>query len=312
MSTPDGAARAPQYLIDVHRLSKRFGRRVAIEDLSLSVRPGEICGLAGANGGGKSTALRLLAGLLVPDSGTGNVLGRDLLRGARQVRHHVGYLAQRSTLYPTLSVRQNLRFYAAVFGLPDPACAAERQISAFGLGEFAATAAGELSGGWRRQLDLAAVLIHRPGVLLLDEPTAGLDPAARQAIWRRLVTQSAQGSAMVLATHDLGEAQRSSHIVLLSQGQVRASGPPAAVARQVPASALIVNGRDAMKFADYLESPELLAAYPSGESVRLIVAADARSRVEALIASHGCQSKQVSLTLEDAALVIAQGARERQ
>jgi ABC-2 type transport system ATP-binding protein len=156
------------------------------------------------------------------------------------------------------------------------------------------------------------VLIHRPGVLLLDEPTAGLDPAARQAIWRRLVTQSAQGSAMVLATHDLGEAQRCSHIVLLSQGQVRASGPPAAVARQVPASALIVNGRDAMKFADYLESPELLAAYPSGESVRLIVAADARSRVEALIASHGCQSKQVSLTLEDAALVIAQGARERQ
>jgi len=311
MSTPDGAASAPQYLIDVRRLSKRFGRRVAIEDLSLSVRPGEICGLAGANGGGKSTALRLLAGLLVPDGGTGNVLGRDLLRGARQVRQHVGYLAQRSTLYPTLSVRDNLRFYAAVFGLPDPACAAARQISAFGLGEFAAASAGELSGGWRRQVDLAAALIHRPGVLLLDEPTAGLDPAARQAIWRRLITLCAQGTAMILATHDLAEAQRCAYVVLLSHGQVRASGPPGEVAKQVPASVLIVSGRDAMNVADRLESPEVLAAHPSGENIRLIVTADARSKVEALIASHGCQSRQVSMTLEDAALVIGEGARER-
>ena len=312
MSTSEGAASAPAYLIDVRRLSKRFGRRVAIEDLSLSVRPGEICALAGANGGGKSTALRLLAGLLVPDGGTGNVLGRDLLRSARQVRRDVGYLAQRSTLYPTLSVRENLRFYAAVFGLPDPARAAEQQMSTFGLGEFAATAAAELSGGWRRQVDLAAALIHRPSVLLLDEPTAGLDPAARQAIWRRLITLCAQDTAMVLATHDLSEAQRCAYVVLLSHGQVRASGPPGEVAKQVPASALIVHGRDAMSFADRLESPEILAAHPSGESVRLIVAPYARNKVEALIASHGCQSRQVSLTLEDAALVIAKGARERQ
>ena len=309
MSTPDGSTGTSEFRIDVRRLSKRFGRRVAIEDLSLSVRPGEICGLTGANGGGKSTALRLLAGLLVPDGGTGNVLGRDLLRGARQVRQHVGYLAQRSTLYPTLSVRENLRFHAAVFGLPNPACAAERQMIAFDLGEFAATAAGELSGGWRRQADLAAALIHRPRVLLLDEPTAGLDPAARQAIWRRLVTLSAQRTAIVLATHDLGEAQRCTSVVLLSHGQVRASGPPGELAKQVPASALIVSGRDAMSFADRLESPEVLAAHPSGEGVRLIVAAGARSKVDALIAVHGCQSRQVSLTLEDVALAIAQYAR---
>jgi ABC-2 type transport system ATP-binding protein len=311
MSTPDRAASVPECLIDVRRLSKRFGRRIAIEDLSLSVRPGEICGLAGANGGGKSTALRLLAGLLVPDSGTGNVLGRDLLRGTRQVRHHAGYLTQRSTLYPTLSVRENLRFHAAVFGLPDPAGAAERQIDAFGLGEFAANSAGELSGGWRRQVDLAAALIHRPRVLLLDEPTTGLDPAARHAIWRRLITLSAQGTAMVLATHDLGEAQRCGYIVLLSHGRVRASGPPGEVAQKVSASALIVSGPDAMNFADRLESPGVLAAHPAGKSVRLIIAVDVLSKVEALIASHGCQSRQVSLTLEDATLVIAHDARGR-
>jgi ABC-2 type transport system ATP-binding protein len=191
MSTLNRTTSTSEILIDVHHLSKRFGYRVAIEDLSLSARPGEICGLAGANGGGKSTILRLLAGLLVPDRGAGSVLGRDLLRGARQVRQHVGYLAQRSTLYPTLSVRENLRFRGAVFGLRNPADAAERQIIAFDLGEFSATAVGKLSGGWLRQVDLAAAVMHRPRVLLLDEPTAGLDPAARQAFWRWLVTLSA-------------------------------------------------------------------------------------------------------------------------
>jgi len=309
MSMPDGPSNAVKYPIDVRHLRKCFGRRVAVEDLSLAVAPGEIFGLAGANGGGKSTALRLLAGLLVPDHGTGQVLGRDLLRGARQVRHQVGYLAQRSTLYPTLSVRENLRFRAAIFGVPVPADAAERQIGAFGLGKFAAAAAEELSGGWRRQVDLAAAVIHCPRVLLLDEPTAGLDPAARQAIWRRLMTLSAHGTAMVLATHDLGEAQRCAYIFLLSHGRVRARGSPRAVARQVPASALIVNGREAMNFADRLDSSGVLAAQPSGEGLRLIVAADARRKVEALVAAHGCRSRKVNLTLEDAALVIAQDAR---
>jgi ABC-2 type transport system ATP-binding protein len=305
MFRPERARSAPEYAIVVLGLSKRFGRRVAIDDLTLSVRFGEICGLAGANGGGKSTSLRLLAGLVAPDRGDGMVLGCDLLRGARGVRHKVGYLAQRSVLYPTLSVRENLRFRAAVFGLSDPARVADLQIDAYGLAEFTAVSVGQLSGGWCRQVDLAAALIHRPRVLLLDEPTAGLDPAARQAIWRRLLSLAAQGTAIVLSTHDLNEAQYCENILLLSDGRIRASGPPREVAAQVDALALIVNGRDALDLPDLLQSPLVLAAYPSGKDLRLVVRADACRKVETLIASHGCLSTPASLTLEDAALVVA-------
>jgi len=306
MFMPELPRNAPDYAIAVRGLSKRFGRRVAIDDLTLSVRPGEICGLAGANGGGKSTSLRMLAGLVTPDQGEGSVLGCDLLRGARRVRHEVGYLAQRSVLYPTLSVRENLRFRAAVFGLSDPARMADLQIGAFGLADLAAVSVGELSGGWCRQADLAAALIHHPRVLLLDEPTAALDPAARHAIWRRLLLLAAQGTAIVLSTHDLNEAQYCEKILLVSDGRIRASGPPCEVAAQVvDALALIVSGRDALSLPDLLRSQLVLAAYPLGRDLRLVLRRDARVKVETLIASYGCRSTPVRLTLEDAALVVS-------
>ena len=218
---------AAQLAIRVRGLSKRFKHRVAVHDLTLSVGPGEICGLAGANGGGKSTSLRMLAALVAPDRGEGSVLGCDLLRSARQVRNRVGYLAQRSVLYPTLSVRENLRFRAAVFGLPNSGRRADLQIRDFGLTEFAATPVAELSGGWCRQADLAAALIHSPRVLLLDEPTAGLDPAARRAIWHRLGSLAGQGTAIILSTHDLNEAQQyCDKILFLSDGRIHAGGSP--------------------------------------------------------------------------------------
>ncbi len=305
MFMPEVPRNAAAYAITVRGLSKRFGRRVAIDDLTLSVRPGEICGLAGANGGGKSTSLRMLAGLVAPDQGEGSVLGRDLLRGARRVRHEVGYLAQRSVLYPTLSVRENLRFRAAVFGLPDPARRADLQIGAFGLVDFASVAVGELSGGWCRRVDLAAASIHSPRVLLLDEPTAALDPAARQAIWRRLLSLAAQDTAIVLSTHDLNEAQYCDNILLVSDGRIRASGPPREVAAQVDALALIVSGREAPSLPDLLQSQLVLAVYPLGRDIRLVLRRDARVKVETLIAFHGCRSTPASLTLEDAALVVA-------
>lgn len=305
MFMPERLRNAPEYAIAARGLCKRFERRVAIDDLTLSVRPGEICGLAGANGGGKSTSLRMLAGLVAPDRGAGSVLGCDLLRGARHVRRKVGYLAQRSVLYPTLSVRENLRFRAAVFGLSEPARAADLQMDAFGLTDFASVSIGALSGGWCRQVDLAAALIHCPRVLLLDEPTAALDPAARQAIWRRLLSLAAQGTAIVLSTHDLNEAQYCENILLLSGGRTRASGPPREVAAQVDALALIVSGRDALRLPDLLQSQLVLAARPLGRDVRLVLRRDDRVRVETLIALHGCRSVPVGLTLEDAALVVA-------
>jgi ABC-2 type transport system ATP-binding protein len=226
MSTPEPVQAQSEVAIAVRGLTKRFRDRPAVEGLSLTVRQGDICGLAGANGGGKSTTIRLLAGLLIPDAGEGSILGHDLLRASHLIRASVGYLAQHCTLYSTLSVRENLRFRASIFGLKRPAWIAHEQIRAFGLAEFASTPVGELSGGWLRQVQLAAALIHRPRLLLLDEPTVGLDPAARQSIWRTLTGLAIEGTAIILSTHDLVEAARCSQILLLSHGRVHARGSP--------------------------------------------------------------------------------------
>ena len=211
-------------------VTKRFGSRVAVNNLSLKVRPGEICALIGANGGGKTTSLRLIAGLIPADEGAGAVLGRDLRAATRAVRHKVGYLAQRCTLYGALSVRENLRFRAAVFGAADPGSAAEKQIRAFGLTALGASRVADLSGGWSRRVELAAVMIHNPRLLLLDEPTTGLDAAARESIWLRLLAFAAQGTAIVFSTHDLGETQYCSQVVTLSTDWMPAGQAPTCAA----------------------------------------------------------------------------------
>jgi len=203
----------------------------------LKVRQGEVCGLLGANGSGKSTSLRLIAGLLRPDEGEGIVLGHDLRTAAHPVRDQVGYLAQRSTLYAALSVRENLRFRAAVFGIRDSRAAAETQMHAFDLAAYATTRVADLSGGWTRRVELAAVMIHRPRLLLLDEPTTGLDWPSRQAIWLRLVALAARQVAIILSTHDPSEAERCSQVVPLSDGRVSASDAPEVVTDQPATSA---------------------------------------------------------------------------
>ena len=291
--------------IEVRSLTKLFGRRLAIDGLSMQVRFGEICGLAGANGGGKSTSLRLLAGLLAPDEGTVSVLGYSLPKEMVRVRESVGYLPQRNWLYSALSVRENLRFRASVFGLKAPASATEQQIEAFGLEAFANVPVSNLSGGWTRLVELAAVLIHRPRVLLLDEPTAGLDPSARQDIWRRLTSLAAHGTAIVLSTHDLAEAQRCSHLLLLSDGQVRVQGAPEEIPNQLEASALVVRGRSARVAMEELPPWLLMAAYPHGSELRLVVDSLKLREIEDRLTSLGCSTHRVRLTLEDAALAVA-------
>jgi ABC-2 type transport system ATP-binding protein len=293
------------FAIEARGLTKRFGQRVAIENLTLDVRHGQICGLAGANGGGKSTSLRLLAGLLAPDGGNADVLGYALPDEMGRVRQAVGYLPQRNWLYSALSVRENLRFRAAVFGVKSPLRAADLQIDAFGLSAFASTAVAKLSGGWTRLVELAAVLIHRPRVLLLDEPTAGLDPAARQDIWRRLTSLAAQGAAILLSTHDLAEAQRCAHLILLSEGSVKARGAPQDIPNQLEASVLVVSGHEFLPVLESLPPWLLLAAYPHGNRLRLVIAREQLGEVEDRLASLGCLKQRANLSLEDAALAVA-------
>src|SRR5260370_28021040 len=199
-------ALAGEILVAVEDVTKRYARRVAVEKLTLALRAGEVFGLVGANGGGKTTTLRILAGILKPDTGHGHVLGFDLVSEAGKIRERVGYMSQRLSLYADLSVFENLRFRAQVYGSNRPRAAAETAIDDFELTEYAGSAAGRLSGGWARRLQLAAALIHSPRLLLLDEPTAGPDATSRHEVWRRIGLLAVQGAGGVGSTHDLAAA----------------------------------------------------------------------------------------------------------
>src|SRR5271167_4760574 len=187
-------------LVAVHNISKCYGRTSAVAGVTLTLWAGEIYGFIGANGAGKTTALRMLAGILKPDGGRGHVLGFDLRRDAAKIRERVGYMSQRLSLYAELSVSENLRFRAAVYGLRNPQAEVEAAIREFGLVPWARSPAGSLSGGWARRLQLAASLLHSPQLVLLDEPTAGLDVAARQEVWRHVEGLAAGGTGVILCT----------------------------------------------------------------------------------------------------------------
>jgi ABC-2 type transport system ATP-binding protein len=295
-----------EVLVAVEDLTKRYGRRVAIEGLALTLRPGEIYGFVGANGGGKTTTLRVLAGILRPDRGRGLVLGFDLARGVAEIREQVGYMSQRFSLYAELSVFENLRFRAEVYGLDHPRAAAERAIADFDLGRFGRTAAGALSGGWARRLQLAAALIHSPRLVLLDEPTAGLDVVSRQQIWRRLGQLAANGAGIIVSTHDLAEADRCSCAAFFSEGRVIAAGTPEQVARSAPAAAFLLSGTAPRLLSErVLAIPGVVATYPQGESLRIITDPSGEERLRRLANSTGAELARVAMRLEDAALVFS-------
>jgi ABC-2 type transport system ATP-binding protein len=292
-----------EQMLVVQGLCKHFGARQVLTRLSLSVSPGEIVGLVGSNGSGKTTSLRILAGLLKADAGRGSVLGFDLLRQAAELRYRVGYLSQRDSLYGALSVRENLLFRAEVFGLHHPESAASAAIDQFGLRSFATQRADRLSGGWARILQLAAALLHEPPVVMLDEPTAGLDVAARQAVWRHLTRLAGEGKALLLSTHDLLDASRCSRIVLLSQGHVRASGRPSDLVCAAEVIVLSVLGPRVLTLVDLLQNtPGVITSYPSGATLRALVTPTAQRQVATLIEARDFAVERVDPTLEDAFL----------
>ncbi len=214
-------------LIDVTGLGKWYGGRSVVADVSLRLGAGEMIGLVGANGGGKTTTLRMIAGLLRPDSGSGMVLGEDIGDPKRDCRAHIGYMAQRLALYPDLTVLENLQFRASVHGVTNQRI--EEIAQTYGINDVLPQRFGTLSGGWARRVQFAATVLHAPRLLLLDEPTAGLDPATRQDIWHWLERLSGQGHAIILATHDLVEAERLPRILLYHQGRASEAMTPAAL-----------------------------------------------------------------------------------
>jgi ABC-2 type transport system ATP-binding protein len=292
-------------VVAVEGLTKRYGCRFALDNMSVALGRGEILGLVGGNGGGKTTTLRILGGLMAPDAGHGSVLGLDLRHHMREIRRHVGYMSQRLSLYAELSVMENLRFRAQVYGASRPRAVADATIEAFDLTAHARTLAGHLSGGWARRLQLAASMIHQPKLLLLDEPMAGLDALTRQEVWRRLADTAAQGVSVIISTHDLAEAEWCTRTILVSAGRVVAAGTPEQVVRGIPAVAFVMDGGSARRLAQALSDlPGVISVSPRGSSLRIVAADTAADRLASVAAVHGTTLSRTGMRLEDAALAL--------
>ena len=220
------------YAIDVEGLTKKFGALKVVENLSLQVAEGEICGFLGANGSGKTTTIRMLCGLLKPDAGTGRCVGYDIVRQPHEIRRQVGYMTQRFSLYEDLTVFENLDFVARVYALRGRRQALRAIMERMGLDNRRDQLAGQLSGGWKQRLALAACVLHQPKLLLLDEPTAGVDAKARREFWDLIHDMAVEGLTTLVSTHYMDEAERCGRIVYLAQGRIVVQGSAAAVVSQ--------------------------------------------------------------------------------
>ena len=301
----DSPAEGRGAVLAVRNLSKRFGATIAIRDISLELGSGQVLGFVGPNGAGKTTTLRILAGLLRADAGAGRVLGHDIMTAHGLVSEQVGYMPQRLALYPELTVAQNLRFRADVYGLADPGAAVEEAIEDFELTPYRRRRAANLSGGWARKLQLAAALIHRPHLVLLDEPTAGLDAESRLDVWRRILGLARDGASVVINTHDLGEAEQCTTIALFSQGEILARGDPDALTKAAPFLAVMLCDADVDRLAAQVRGMAgVIAAFPQGQRLRVLVRLDSLDAVRRLAASAGARIEDTHKRLEDAAFVI--------
>jgi ABC-2 type transport system ATP-binding protein len=261
---------ASDIAIEVEGLTKSFGGRPVVRDLSMRVRRGSIYGFLGPNGSGKTTTIRMLCGLLTPDAGRGTCLGYDIRTQADKIRVHVGYMTQRFSLYQDLSVRENLEFVARVYGLADPVGAAKAMVTRLGLDGRETQLAGSLSGGWKQRLALGACTLPAPQLLLLDEPTAGVDPKARREFWSEIHALAADGLTVLVSTHYMDEAERCHEIAYIAYGDLLAHGT---VDEVVGASGLMtfnVSGEGIAELGHTLEhTPGVDMVAPFGTSLHV-------------------------------------------
>jgi ABC-type multidrug transport system ATPase subunit len=215
----------PEIAVRTTQLTRKFGHLVAVDRLDLEVPAGEIFGFLGPNGSGKSTTIRMLCGLLAPTAGTAEVNGHDVKKDPDGARRAIGYMGQRFGLYEDLTVEENIAFYGALYGMRDPARVKE-VMGQIGISHKAGMRAGHLSGGWKQRLALASAIVHRPPVLFLDEPTAGIDPVARRELWDLLFELARGGTTLFVTTHYMDEAEHCSSIAFIFQGKLLLSGGP--------------------------------------------------------------------------------------
>jgi ABC-2 type transport system ATP-binding protein len=284
-------------IVETDQLTRRFGDFVAVDRVTFQVAAGEVFGFLGPNGSGKTTTIRMLCGLLAPSSGIGRVLGFDVGRQAEQIRAQIGYMSQKFSLYGDLTVRENLRFYAAVYGTPrreQPARIAEL-VAMAGLAGREDELTSNLSGGWRQRLALGCAIVHRPHVLFLDEPTSGVDPEARRTFWELIYDLATSGVTIFVTTHFMDEAEHCHRIALMHGGKLVALDTPAALKRSaITGDVLEVEGtpQDTMR--------ELVVGLPGIEEV-----APYGARLHAIVDNAASRKAQIVAALEQAGITDA-------
>jgi ABC-2 type transport system ATP-binding protein len=259
------------WAVDVRGLTKRYGGRAVVDDVDLKIRPGRICGFLGPNGSGKTTTIRMLCGLLKPDAGEGQCLGLPLATQGAEIRRHVGYMTQKFGLYEDLTLRENLDFIARLYGLPERRKTVDQTLQQLGLAERQQQLAGALSGGWKQRLALAACLMHRPRLLLLDEPTAGVDPKARREFWDQIHLLAAQGVTVLVSTHYMDEAERCHELVYIAYGKLLARGTADEIVRDAGLQVWAVQGEALDALAAALKgAPGVLSVAAFGNSLHVV------------------------------------------
>lgn len=269
--------------ITISGLTKRFPGVLAVDHLSFDVEPGEIFGLVGPDGAGKTTTLRMLAGVLPADEGSALVAGHDIAREPEQVKHHISYMPQRFGLYEDLTVDENIRFYADLYGVSRPSRVQRsgELLRAAGMSEFRSRLAGKLSGGMKQKLGLVCALIHRPRVILLDEPTTGVDPVSRREFWAILYSLLSEGVAILTSTAYLDEAERCHRVALLHQGWLLFCDTPARLKARLPGAVLAVRSSEPRALRPELErAPGVSSVMLVGDGVHLVVDDAARRTPE--------------------------------
>ena len=263
--------------IEVKDLTRKFGTLVAVNHVNFTMRYGEIFGYLGANGAGKSTTIRMLCGILEPTSGTATVGGFDVNKDPEKIKQTIGYVSQKFSLYSDLTVKENLEFYGRVYGLySDPLKnRIEEVMKMTGLNEYENQMAGNLSGGWKQRLAVANGILHKPRILFLDEPTAGIDPLSRRALWELLYRLAEEDIALFVTTHYMEEAERCNNLVIMSQGRVLRQGQPKDLRAQVKESVIEVECEPLMKASRIFQGlPGVVGVTVYGTTLHLNVRKD--------------------------------------
>ncbi len=299
--------------IDVQGLNKSFGAKHVVRDLTLKVPRGQIFGFLGPNGSGKTTSIRMICGLLTADSGRGTCLGYDVMKQSGRIKREVGYMTQRFSLWDDLTIRENLDFVARMYGMADRRAAVAQALDKLGLSARHDQLAGSLSGGWKQRLALASCLLHRPKLLLLDEPTAGVDPKARRDFWDQIHDLAAQGITVLVSTHYMDEAERCHQLAYIAYGRLLASGTAAEVVAAQALAGYAVTGPDLAAYAVLLRGETGVAQVtPFGNTLH--VTGHDREALAATAARRSSDSAHrwvpVEPGLEDAFISLMQGAED--